>query len=149
MGFFDPEDVESADIDPFGLPVGNRIEAVISASALEKIGKAEYPGWVITFSKGNRNQRLVHFLTAKDEEGKDRNMGRIHKTLQLLEIPRDEWDEVSENPDLLVGTEVIVEVKMDKNGYKRVELVGLSRGEPSDDAMTEFMGTESENAYGM
>lgn len=145
MGFFNPEDVEKADVDPFSLPVGRRVQTVITESKVDKIGKDEYPAWVVTFSKGKRSGDTIHFLGGKDAEAEERNQGRIHQTLQLLEIPREDWDEVAERPDIIVGTAALVDVYVDKGGYRRVRLVGLDRSgiTPSDDALDEFKNDDS------
>lgn len=145
MGFFNPDDVERADVDPFLLPLGQRVQVVISESKLDKVGKDQIPVWAVIFSKGQKKGRLVHFLNGKDAEAEERNLGRIHKTLQLLEVPREEWDDVAENPELVVGYSVLVDVYKDSKGYRQVSLVGIDRSgvTPSDEGMNEYVGVSA------
>src|SRR5690349_13541356 len=130
MGFFDPADIAAADDDPFGLPEGKRIEAVIASSEVREMGKdKEYEAWVINFKDpdSSRNSDLVLFLGGKDDEAIARNNGRIKRILKLLEVPQTQYEAVADEPSLIEGTEVIVRVFRTKEDYKRVDLVGIKK----------------------
>lgn len=131
MGMFNSEDVAAANDDPFNLPEGRHVTSITKSGPKSFKGSdgTEYNTWAIVFhcEDPDQDQEVLFFLGG-DSKQQARTNSNIKKMLSALEIPEDEWDDISEDPEKLVGFEnVVIERKAGKKaGQVFTNIIGLA-----------------------
>lgn len=117
---FNPTDVENAADNPFELNVG-RNEIVVSESGPDTItiNGNELSVWKVVLRdpaddpESYRRQDVLFFLNG-DERQKAQTNTSIKKMLKGLEVPVNKWEEISANPEKLVGYAGVVDLARSK-----------------------------------
>lgn len=117
---FNPTDVENAADNPFELNVG-RNEIVVSESGPDTItiNGNELSVWKVVLRdpaddpESYRRQDVLFFLDG-DERQKAQTNTSIKKMLKGLEVPVNKWEEISANPEKLIGYAGVVDLARSK-----------------------------------
>jgi hypothetical protein len=121
---FNPNDVENAPDNPFELPEG-RSRVVFSESGPDtiKIEGEEKAVWKVVLrdpdddADSYRRQDVLFFLDG-DAKQKKQTDSNIKKMLSGSEIPVNQWEKISANPQTLVGKFAIVDLQRAKKSNR-------------------------------
>lgn len=133
---FNVTDVENAADDPFNLPVG-RIRVVISESGPDtiKVNGEELNVWKVVLRDPTddpdsfRKQDVLFFLDGDEKQLAQTNTN-IKRMLKGIEIPVNQWEQVSAKPETLVGKHAIVEIAKSKKDRNYVKDWFADKGAP-------------------
>lgn len=124
---FNVTDVENAADDPFNFSVG-RLRVVVAESGPDtiKVNDEELNVWKVVLRDPTddpdsfRKQDVLFFLDGDDKQRAQTNTN-IKRMLKGMEIPVNQWEQISADPGKLVGKHCIVEIaktKKDRNFVK-------------------------------
>lgn len=139
---FNVTDVENAADDPFGLGIG-RHRVVISESGPDtiKYDGDEHPVWKIVLrdpeddADSFRKQDVLFFLDGDDQQ-RARTNTNIKRMLKGIELPVNKWEQVSADPQQLVGRFAVVEIATSKKGRPFVKEWFADTGAPVGNSST-------------